>query len=169
MSAPRRSLASLLASHVDAPYDPEHREFIERIASALYAQHAAFCQWPESVRHFYACYDLIHQILNGGWSQIVCNVPELIPVGKQAFESLGCPEAADLCRRAYSMLPPELVAHLEQGGSGTYGFDEVLDRFDFSRFDELDKQTPSEFHADDKLQKLVERHRSDFQSADQLS
>ena len=36
MSSPgfRRSLASLLTGHVDAPYDPEHREFIERISGA---------------------------------------------------------------------------------------------------------------------------------------
>jgi hypothetical protein len=169
MSMSRRSLASLLAGHVDAPYDPEHREFIERIASALYARHEDFPRWLESVRHFYACYDLNFQVGNGGFAQAAYNVPELIPIAQKAFEQFGRMKAAELCRRAVSMLPAGLAEHLAKGFTGRESLEEVFDHFNASALAKLDKDLPDEFWADDKLQELVERNREDFESIDHLA
>jgi len=113
----RHSLGKILAAHVDSAYDPKRREFIERIASALYERHAQFQQWPESVRLFYPCYDINFQVGNGGFAQAAYNVPELLPVAEKAFENFGREQAADLCRRAVSMLPAEL-RELSQRGCG---------------------------------------------------
>jgi hypothetical protein len=169
MSEPRRSLVSLLADHVDAPFDPERREFIESIASALYERHQDFPQWPESVRYFYACYDLNFQVGNGGFAQAAYNVPELIPVAQKAFEQFGRMKAAELCKRAVSMLPAELAEHLAKGFTGTESLEEVFDHFDESALAELDQDVPEEFWADDKLQELVERNRKVFESIDRLA
>jgi len=162
-------LASLLADHIDARYDPEHREFIEDVADALYERHENFPRWPESVRHFYACYDLNWQVLNGGWAQAAYNVPGLISVAGKAFERFGRPAAAELCRRALSMLPAEVAAHVAKGFTGRESLEEVFEHFDDSAMAELDADVTSEFYADDKLQELVELHRSDFESVDRLS
>jgi hypothetical protein len=97
MAKHRRSLAKILADHVDAPYDPEHREFVEYIAFALYERHKDFPRWPESVRFFYACYDLNVQVGNGGFAQAAYNVPHLLPVAQKAFERFGRRKAAALC------------------------------------------------------------------------
>jgi hypothetical protein len=169
MSGSRRSLASLLTGHVDAPYDPEHREFIERIASAFYERHRDFSQWPESVRYFYACYDLNHQVGNGGFAQAAYNVPELIPVALKAFEQFGRMKAAELCRRAISILPAEHAQHLAKGFTGAKPLEEVFDHFKESSLAQLDAELPAEFWADDKLQELVERNRTDFESLDRLA
>ena len=169
MSEPRRSLAFLLADHVDAPYDPGHREFIEDIADALYERHQDFPRWPESVRYFYACYDLNFQVGNGGFAQAAYNVPELIPIAQKAFESFGRMKAAELCRRAVSMLPAEFAEHLAKGFTGTESLEEVFQHFKESALAELDAEVPDEFWADDKLQELVERNRKDFESIDRLA
>lgn len=165
MARLKQSMAELLAGHTDAPYDPEHREFIEDVADALYDRHKDFSRWPECVQDFFACYDLNYQVLDGGWSQVVYNVPELIRVGEKAFERLDCPVSADLCRQVFSRLPSELVTHLAKGNTGTYGL-KFLNDFDFNIFDDLDEKVTPEFYVDDKLQELVERHRSDFESVD---
>ncbi len=39
MSSYRRNFSKLLADHKDGPYDPEHREFVENIASARYERY----------------------------------------------------------------------------------------------------------------------------------
>jgi hypothetical protein len=147
MANRRYSLTKILAGHSDAPYDPKRREFIEQIASALYERHEQFARWPESVRMFYACYDINFQVGNGGFSQAADNVPELLPIAKEAFEQFGRKRAADLCGRALSML---------SGSSG-------------SEWTELDEETlPNEFWADDALQELVQQHRQDFVLVDRI-
>jgi hypothetical protein len=168
MDKPRQSLAPLLGGHTEAPYDPERREFIEHVATALYERHEQFPRWPESVRHFYACYDLNFQVGNGGFAQAAYNVPHLIPVAQAAFERFGRPKAAELCRRAAAMLPAELAEHAAKGFVGEETLEEVFAHFDDSAMAALDAELPAEFWADDALQRLVERHREDFASLDNL-
>ncbi len=164
----RLSLKQILAEHRDAPYDPDHREFIEDVASALYERHEQFSDWPQSVQFFYACYDINYQVGNGGFAQAAYNVPELLPVAKRAFEQFGRKKAADLCQRAITMLPAELQAHLAKGLKDRPSLDEVFKHFDESKMAVLDKDLPEEFWADDALQQLVEQHRTDFESVDNL-
>ena len=95
MNKSMMSLASLLEYHVDAPFDREAvkgRYLIERVAMALYDRHEQFSRWPESVRHFYACYDLNFH----GFAKIAYNAPHLIPVAQESFERFGRPIAAEL-------------------------------------------------------------------------
>jgi hypothetical protein len=169
MANHRYSLAKILAGHVDAPYDPERREFIEKIASALYERHEQFPRWPESVRLFYACYDINYQVGNGGFAQAAFNVPELLPVAQKAFEEFGRKQAADLCRRAMSMLPAELREHLAKGLKDGPSLGDVFDHFSESEMAKLDENLPAEFWADDALQELVQQHRQDFESVDRIS
>ncbi len=168
MAKHRRSMVKILADHEDAPYDPEHREFIENIASALYERHACFTRWPESVRFFYACYDLNHQVGNGGFAQAAYNVPQLIPVAQKAFEHFGRKKAAALCQKALSMLPAELAEHLAKGLTDTESLEDVFDHLDESAMAKLDKRVPEEFWADDKLQELVQQNRKEFESVDKI-
>jgi hypothetical protein len=166
----RHSLVKILAGHVDGPFDPEHRELTEYIASALYERHEQFPQWPESVRLFYACYDINFQVGNGGFAQAAYNVPELLPVAQQAYERFGCKQAADLCRRAVSMLPAELREHLVKGLRGDRRtIQHVFDHFRESDMAELDENLPPDFWADDKLQELVQQNRKDFESVDSIA
>jgi hypothetical protein len=165
----RYSLAKILAGHVDAPFAPEHRGFIEKIASALYERHKQFPEWPESVRLFYACYDINYQVGNGGFAQAAYNVPELLPVAQKAFERFGRNQAADLCRRAISMLPIELQDHFAKGLRGRPSLDDVFKHFSESQMAQLDEDLPQEFWADDALQQLVQQHRTDFESVDRLT
>jgi hypothetical protein len=168
MANHRYSLAKILRGHVDAPYDPKHREFIEQIASALYERHEQFAQWPESVRLFYACYDINHQVGNGGFAQAAYNAPELLPVAQKAFEKFGSKQAADLCQSAVSMLPAELQQHIAKGLRERPSLPDVFDHFNESEMAKLDDNLPQEFWADDKLQELVQQNRKDFESADQI-
>ena len=58
MNSNRCSFSKLLTEHQDSPYDPEKREFIEDIASALYERYEdlpSICDWPAVVRYFFAC------------------------------------------------------------------------------------------------------------------
>ncbi len=172
MSSYRRNFATIFAGHTDAPYDPEHREFVENIASALYERYEDLPpieQWPKSVRYFYACYDLNFQVGNGGFAQAAYNVPELIPMAKEAFDHFGCQHAAELCRKAVSLLPAELVEHLEKGLTDTDSLQDVFDHFNESAMAELDETIPDEFWVDDKLQELVQKNRADFESIDNLT
>jgi len=169
MADRRYSLVKILAGHVDGPYDPERREFIEDIASALYERHEQFPQWPESVRLFYACYDINFQVGNGGFAQAAYNVPELLPVAQRAFERFGRKQAADLCRRAVSMLPAELREHLAKGLRDGPSIGEVFGHFRESDMAELDSNLPEEFWADDALQDLVQQYRKEFESVDRIA
>jgi hypothetical protein len=164
-----RTLTKILAEHTDVPYDPEHREFIEDIASALYDRHKSFARWPESVRHFYACYDINHQVGNGGFAQAAYNAPELLPIAQEAFEKFGRKQAADLCRRAVSMLPAELAEHAAKGLTHTESIQATFDHFKDSAMAQLDQSLPEEFWADDMLQELVQKHRRDFVLVDRIS
>jgi hypothetical protein len=169
MAKDRGRLARILADHVDAPYDPEHREFIEIVASALYERYQGFPGWPKSVRFFYACYDLNFQVGNGGFAQAAYNIPHLIPVAQQAFERFGRMKAAALCQTAMSKLPAELAEHLAKGFNGAESLQDVFDHFSESSMAELDEQVPAEFWVDAKLQDLVERNRKDFESIDRMT
>lgn len=162
--ATRYNMRKVLADHVDGPYDPERREFIENVASALYERHEKFSQWPESVQMFYACYDINFQVGNGGFAQAAYNVPELLPIAHQAFVRFGRKQAAELCRRAVEMLPMELREHLDKGLRDRPTIDAVFEHFSVSEMAELDKNLPAEFWADDALQEHVQRHRTDFES-----
>jgi hypothetical protein len=162
------SLVKILAGHVDAPYDSHQREFIERIASALYERDEQFSKWPESVCLFYACYDINYQVGNGGFAQAAYNVPHLIPFAQRAFERFGRRQAADLCGRAVSLLPAELRAHFAKGLRNRPSLDDVFEHFNESEMAQLDENLPKEFWADDALQQLVEEHRADFESVDRL-
>ena len=164
----RYSLRKILAAHVDGPYDPERREFIEKVASALYERHEQFPRWPESVRLFYACYDINHQVGNGGFAQAAYNAPELLPIAQKAFESFGRKRAADLCRSAVAMLPAELREHLAKGLRFDASLQDVFDHFSESEMALLDQNLPEDFWADDALQELVQQHRQDFESVDRI-
>jgi len=166
MGTYRRTVSEILAGHKDAPYDPELREFIEQIASALYERHEHFPQWPESVQFFYACYDLNYQVGNGGFAQAGYNVPQLIPVAQKAFESFGRSEAASLCKEALSRLPAELAEHLAKGFTGDESLEDVFEHFSESDMADLDERIPKGFWADDQLQDLVQKNRKDFESLD---
>jgi hypothetical protein len=161
-------LAKILADHVDAPYDPEHRQFIERVATALYERHEEFSRWPQSVRFFFACYDLNFQVGNGGFAQAAYNVPQLIPVALKAFEHFGHTKAASLCQEAISLLPAELAEHQAKGFTGSESLQDVFDHFKESVMAALDKRVPEEFWVDDKLQELVQQNRKDFESIDSI-
>ena len=168
MAGHRYSLRKILAGHIDGPYDPERREFIEDIASALYERYEQYPRWPESVRLFYACYDINYQVGNGGFAQAEYNVPELLPVAQKAFERFGRNQAADLCRRAVEMLPAELCEHLEKGLRDRPTIGDVFEHFSESEMAQLDENLPQEFWADDALQEWVQQHRKDFESVDRI-
>jgi hypothetical protein len=118
------------------------------------------------VRYFFACYDLNYQVGNGGFAQAAYNVPELFPIAVEAFEYFGHQEAAQLCRTAISMLPPELAEHFEKGLTDSPDLQEVFDHFDDSAMQTLDEQIPDNFWVDDRLQQLVEENRNEFLSID---
>ena len=169
MSSNRYSFSKLLSEHQDSPYDPEKREFVEDIASALYERYEdlpSISDWPTVVRYFFACYDLNYQVGNGGFAQAAYNVPELFPIAVEAFEYFGHQEAAQLCRTAISMLPPELAEHFEKGLADSPDLQEVFDHFDDSAMQTLDEQIPDNFWVDDRLQQLVEQNRNEFLSID---
>ncbi|MEQ1696298.1 MAG: hypothetical protein ABL901_10715 [Hyphomicrobiaceae bacterium] len=171
MNEQRRSLVALLDAHTDVPFEGdvlEERGFIERVAMALYDRHEQFSRWPESVRHFYACYDLNFQVGSGGFAQAAYNIPHLIPVAQEAFEQFGRTKAAELCSRAVALLPAELVEHMAKGFTGEESLEGVFDHFNESAMNELSQNLPSEFWADGALQSLVQRHRKDFASVDRL-
>ena len=72
MNSNLHSISKLLSEHQDSPYDPEKREFVEDIASALYERYEdlpSISDWPTVVRYFFACYDLNYQVGNGGFAQ----------------------------------------------------------------------------------------------------
>jgi hypothetical protein len=172
MSAYRRRFLKILADHKDGPYDPEHREFIENIASALYERYEdlpPISDWPKAVRFFYACYDLNYQVGNGGFAQAAYNVPELFQIAAEAFEYFGHQEAAQLCRTAISMLPSELAEHLDKGLTEAPDLQDLFDHFDESAMQTLDDQTPDNFWVDARLQQLVEENRDDFLAMDSMT
>jgi hypothetical protein len=172
MSSYRRNFSTLLAEHEDGPYDPEHREFVENIASALYERYEdlpPILKWPKAVRYFYACYDLNFQVGNGGFAQAAYNVPELFPLAAEAFDYFGHQEAAQLCRTAISMLPSELAEHLNKGLTEAPDLQDVFDHFDDSAMQALDEQVPDSFWVDDRLQQLVEENRDDFLAIDSMT
>lgn len=170
MAEYRHSLVKILADHVDAPYDPEHPEYIECVAAALCERHEQFLEWPPSVRMFYVCYEIMYQVGNGGFAQAAYNVPELLPIAQTAFERFGCWQAAELCGRAVSMLPAELQEHFAKGlRADRRTIADVFEHLSESQMTDLDKDVPGEFWVDDKLQELVEQNRKDFQSVDSIS
>ncbi|MEO1618380.1 MAG: DUF4375 domain-containing protein [Planctomycetota bacterium] len=172
MNSYRQTFSKLLADHKDAAYDPEHREFVESIASALYERYEdlpPILEWPKAVRFFYACYDLNFQVGNGGFAQAAYNAPELFPIAAEALDDFGHKEAAQLCRTAISMLPSELAEHLNKGLTETPDLQDVFDHFDESAMEALDERTPDNFWVDDRLQKLVEDNRDEFLSIDSIS
>jgi len=169
MNSYRYSFSKLLSEHQDSPYDPEKREFVEDIASALYERYEdlpSICDWPTVVRYFFACYDLNYQVGNGGFAQAAYNVPELFPIAVEAFEYFGHQEAAQLCQTAIAMLPPELAEHFKKGLTDSPDLQEVFDHFDDSAMQTLDEQIPDNFWVDDRLQQLVEENRNEFLSID---
>ena len=168
MSNNRRYFTTLLSEHVDAPYDPKKRGFIESVASGLYDRHEAFSRWPESVQFFYACYDINYQVGNGGFAQVAYNAPELLPIAERAFKQFGRAEAAALCGRAVAQLPAEAAEHLSKGLVDNATLTEVFDHFNESAMAELDENIPDEFWADDELQLLVQQHREDFAAVDEI-
>lgn len=132
----RLSMAALLEGHTDASHDLEacdfleERDFIERVAMRLYERYEQFSRWPDSVRQFYACYELNFQVGNGGFAQAAYNVPHLIPVAQAAFERFNRPQAAELCQRAVSLLPAELAEHITKGFTGGEPLEAVFAHFD---------------------------------------
>jgi hypothetical protein len=162
------SLKAILDNHVDTLFDLEAvngRELIERIATALYQRHEQFPRWPKSVQHFYACYNLNFQ----GFAKAAYNVPHIIPVAQEAFERLGRPEAAELCKRAVALLPAELAEQVVKGFIGGEELEAVLAHIEESALSELDRDKPSEFWADAALHDLVQSHRADFTAVDSLA
>lgn len=171
MSAYRYDFTKIFDGHTDGPYDPERREFIEQIASALYERVEdlpPFEEWPEPVRQFYAIYDFNFQVGNGGFAQAAYNVPHLFPIALRAFEHLGLKDAAAICREALAKLPDEITSQIEKGIIDTESLEDVFEHFDDSEMAELDEAIPAEFWADDKLQRLAEDNREAFVSVDSL-
>ncbi len=167
MSAYSYSLVQILAEHGDKPDDPEDCELIEQVASAIYERYEdlpEMDQWPQSVQYFFACYDLNFQVGAGGFAQAAYNVPELFLIAEQAFQFLKRPAAAELCRRANSMLPAELKTHLEKGFTEEPSIGDVFEHFDESPMADLDEEIPDEFWVGVELQQLVRQHRADFES-----
>jgi hypothetical protein len=161
------SLSATLDAHTDVPFDGDilkRREFIETIAQALYNRHEQFPRWPESVRQFYACYDLNFQ----GFAKAAFNAPHLIAVAHTAFERLGRLEAAALCRRAIDLQSAEFASQIAKGFSGGETIEAALAHIDESALAELDRDPPREFWVDGALQQLVQQHRADFASVDGL-
>jgi hypothetical protein len=167
----RYDFRKIFAEHTPGPYDPERREFIERIASALYERVEDLPpmeEWPAPVRQFYALYDFNYQVGNGGFAQAAFNVPELFPIVVQAFDDFGLRDAAATCRRALAMLPAEISAQIEKGIIDTDSLEEVFEHFDDSEMQSLDENIPDEFWADDKLQELAQANREAFLSVDSM-
>lgn len=167
----RYEFRKIFDGHVDGPYDPEQREFIEQIASALYERVEdlpSIEEWPDPVRQFYAIYDFNFQVGNGGFAQAAYNVPQLFPIALDAFETLGLKDAAAICRKALAMLPAEISTQIEKGIIDTESLEDVFEHFDDSEMAELDEAIPDEFWADDSLQRLSETHRDAFLSVDSM-
>ncbi|MEM6468770.1 MAG: hypothetical protein AAF802_04320 [Planctomycetota bacterium] len=172
MNKYRRQFSEILASHTDGPYDVENREFVEDIASALYERYddlPPIADWPQSVRYFFACYDLNFQVGNGGWAQAAYNVPDLFWIAAEAFDYFKLPAALDLCKTAISMLPEELKEQYTKGLDATEDLQDVFDHFDDSVMEQLDEQTPDDFWVDAQLQRLVEENRAEFLAVDSMT
>jgi hypothetical protein len=171
MSNYRYDFQKIFLEHTPGPYDPEHREFIEQIASALYErleELPALEQWPEGVRKFFVLYEFNYQVGNGGFAQAAYNTPNLFPIALEAYESLGLHEAASLCRRAWEMLPAELTSQIEKGVIDSDSLEEVFEHFDDSEMSALDESIPDEFWVDDVLQSIAEKHSAEFMQLDSL-
>ena len=171
MSGYRHDFQKIFASHVNGPYDPEHRKFIEKIPSALYERledMPPFEDWPTPVRQFYAVYDFNFQVGNGGFAQAAYNVPELFSVALDAFEQFKLPKAAAICRQALAMLPQEISTQIEKGVIDSDSLEDVFEHFDDSEMSQLDESIPDEFWADDKLQELAETNPDAFLSIDSM-
>ncbi len=171
MSAYRYNFTKIFGGHIAGPYDPERREFIEQIASALYERIEDLPpieEWPDPVRQFYALYDFNFQVGNGGFAQAAYNVPHLFPIALSTFEKLGLRDAAAICRKALAILPDEITSQIEKGVIDTDSLEDVFEHFDDSEMAELDEAIPDEFWADDKLQRLAEDNRAAFLSLDSM-
>jgi hypothetical protein len=171
MSSYRYDFNEIFDAHVPGPYDPERREFIEQIASALYErveELPAIEEWPAPVRQFYALYDFNFQVGNGGFAQAAYNVPYLFPIVLNTFEILGLEDAAAICRKALAMLPDEINSQIEKGIIDTDSLEDVFEHFDDSELAELDEAIPDEFWADDKLQQLAQENQDAFLSVDSM-
>jgi hypothetical protein len=172
MSKYRYSLTALLASHEDAPYDCEKGRFVEQIASALYERYEdmpPISVWPQSVRYFYACYDINFQVGNGGFAQAAYNVPELIPIALEAFEHFECKDAIKLLRNVIDALPNELSEHDAKGFGYDETLEEVFEHFASSDLSAFDEDLPEDFWVVPRLQRLIEENRQDFASVDSLT
>lgn len=171
MSNYRYDIQKIFSEHTPGPYDPENRRFIEQIASALYERLEDLPpleQWSEGVRKFFVLYEFNYQVGNGGFAQAAYNTPNLFPMALDAYESLGCHEAAALCRRAWEKLPAELTSQIEKGIVDTDSLEDVFEHFDDSEMSELDGTIPDEFWADDVLQGVAEKHVDEFLMLDTL-
>lgn len=171
MTAYRYDMSKIIDGHIDGPYDPEQREFIEQIASALYERVEdlpPISEWPAPVRQFYAVYDFNFQVGNGGFAQAAYNVPHLFPIALNTFEELGLRNAAALCRKALAMLPAEITTQIEKGIIDNASLEDVFEHFDDSEMAELDESIPDDFWADASLQRLAEKNRQAFLSVDSM-
>lgn len=171
MNSYRKDFQKIFANHVDGPYDPEERQFVEQIADALYERVddlPAIQEWPKPVKQFYALYEFNFQVGNGGFAQAAYNVPHLFPIALDAFEDLRLQDAAAICRKALAMLPAEITAQIEKGIVDTESLEDVFEHFGDSELSELDETIPDEFWVDDKLQRLAETHRDAFLSLDSM-
>ena len=74
-----------------------------------------------------------------------------------------------LLRKVIALLPNELAEHNEKGFGSDESIGEVFARFAESKLLEFDEDLPEDFWVDDRLQRLVEENRSDFQSVDSMT
>jgi len=172
MSENYRSFVELFAEHGDKPEDPDDRSLIEAIACAIYDRfqdnYPDVNEWPQPVRYFYGCHDLMHQIGNGGFAQAAYNDPDLFVIAEEAYKHFQRPKAAAICREAISMLPQEFQMYYDKRLKEYPDLEEVFEHFNDSPMQELDERIPDEFWIDFELQKYARQHRAEIEAMDKI-
>jgi hypothetical protein len=141
-------------------------EFSERLASRLYARvekHRDFPHWPKPAQIFYACYNLIFQVGNGGFAQAAYNIPHLFDLAAEGYSALDLEHFAATIREISRALPKELRDHQSKGLQGHPTIDDVFAHFEESKLAAFDGVTSeASWWLGDNLNDFARQHRSEF-------
>jgi len=141
-------------------------QFSEELASLLYARvnaHSDFARWPHPAKIYYACYDLVFQVGNGGFAQAAYNVPHLFRLAAEGYELLGLKAHAAHIRKASLALPAEHRAHQAKGLLGLPTIGAVFAHFEKSELSSFDSVTEEkDWWLSDNLDDYARKHEADF-------
>lgn len=123
----------------------------------------SFAVLPVAVRHYFASRYVEWEVGNGGFAQAAFNVPHLFADAREAYASLGLPEAAELIATAERLIAE---GHAQFGADPKGDIGELFEEFAESALAELDARTDTAgWWATEQRIAFVLAHRSQFESA----